>query len=474
MPVKTVKIGFKPTPKQKPFVDSTAMFKLGGGARGGGKSAVLCNIAFLLSFHYPGNVGYAGRAQLTDFERSTLPLLLQAIPPELLVTHNQNKRYLDILSKDGVTVSRIWYGPMENPGELLGGDFGWFFIDEAYQVPQETFVNLAGNLRGSLPDGSIRPFFGLLATNPAPGWLADTFPVYEEEYAAYQEAIKREGPNFQPFPSPVVEGKHIDPDYQYFPFRASDNPYNGPGYEERLIKQYAKLGPEWVSRMVYGVWDATMEGLVYQLKDENLWHSRTGNGRLYRPGVPVELAGDPSNGAGVYAVAVLQRFKGHVLQVDEFYREGGTDEDFRDWLKAQPYSDDVADGVFDHAKPDSVKRIRSWGYWVHGLRKKKNITDQINAVKVNLAVDPLSGRSVYIIDARQCPNTVQEFRKRVYKPRSSRNPDLRRAEQPVKANDHIINAVEYWFYEKLPFGNEPEPEKQDPAYTARAYMRLLD
>jgi hypothetical protein len=119
-------------------------------------------------FFLPGNTGYIGRANLTDFEKSTLPLIKDLIPPELLVAHNSQKHFLDILSCDGVTVSRIWYGEMGDPGSLLSANLGWFAIDEAYEVPLETFVNLAGCLRGKLPNGQPRPFFGLMASNPAP------------------------------------------------------------------------------------------------------------------------------------------------------------------------------------------------------------------------------------------------------------------------------------------------------------------
>src|SRR5690349_4340779 len=100
---KTIRLPFKASEKQKPFVDSSAMFKLGGGARGGGKSHTLAGIAVLLSFFFPGNVGYMGRADLADFIKTTLDMVLGLIPPELLVTHNHQHHYIDILSIDGVT-----------------------------------------------------------------------------------------------------------------------------------------------------------------------------------------------------------------------------------------------------------------------------------------------------------------------------------------------------------------------------------
>lgn len=473
----SVDLPFLATAKQAPFVNSSAMFKLGGGARGGGKSHCLAGIGVLLSFLFPGNTGYCGRANLTDFEKTTLPLLLALIPKQLLLTHNSQKHFIDILSCDGKTPSRIWYGEMSDPGSLLSGNLGWFFIDEAYEVPLETFVNLAGCLRGPLPDNTPRPYFGLLGSNPAPGWLMDTFPVLPEEQAQY-DALSRQYPDldWEPVPSCMDPKKSIDPDYAYFHFNSADNPFNGPGYTERLITQYAKLGPEFVSRYVYGVWDATMAGLVYQLEDAHLYRVNAGLGGfggLYRPGTSVVLGGDPSNGAGVYAVVACQVYRGRLLVIDEFYKLGGTDEDARDWLLTRPWREDIEDGVFDPAKPDSIKRLQSWGYPVRGLTKKKNVSDQIQAVKAKMAVDPVTRTSELAIDTEKCPNLIEEMRKRVYRNPNRRNPDLRIPEQPVKAFDHALNALEYLVYQLFPFGLPTTTgSPQQRVKQQRAYFRL--
>lgn len=479
MPTKEISLPFHATEKQLPFVQSSAMYRLGGGARGGGKSHTLAGIAVLLSFLFPGNVGYCGRADLLDFKKTTLPLILQLIPPELLVRHQQQEHFIDILSCDGKTTSRMWYGEMKDPGSVLSGNYGWFFIDEAYEVPEETFVNLAGTLRNDyLPNGTLRPLMGLLASNPAPGWLMEWFPVTEEEQAVYDEMVAQHGQNFIPIPSPYQPNpekvKMIDPDYAYFPFRARDNPHTGPAYETNLIKTYGKLGQAYIARMVYGVWDVTMEGLVHKLDERSLYRGQQPGQRLYRPGGPCILAGDPSNGAGVYAVNVLQRWKDRVLLIDEFHRPGGNDEDFREWLSAQPYANDVEYGIFDPAKPDTIKRLNSYGIPVRGMRKKKNVEEQINSLNLALAVDPIKGYSTVLIDALYCPETVAELRKRTYRTPSRRNPNLRVSGQPVKAFDHHCNDLEYWFYEMLPFGAPASGvSQQEQAYQARSYMSLL-
>jgi hypothetical protein len=469
-----VTLPFTAYPKQLPYVQSTAMFKLGGGARGGGKSHTLAGMAVLLSFLYPGNTGVIGRDLLTNFRKTTLPLLLELIPPELLIRHEQGRDfYIDILSADGKTPSRIWYIEMLSPGNVLSGNFGWFGIDQAEQVPLETFINLGGTLRGPLPGGRPRPLHGLLTANPQAGWLMETFPVLEEEQALFDAAVAKEGPNFRPFESPYTRGKMIDADYAYFPFRAIDNPANGPGYEARLIREYGKLGASWVARMVYGVWNATREGLVYELAEANLWRRPKPGTQLYRQSAPVELGIDPSNGAGVYAVVVIQRWRDYVLVVDEYAVKGGTDESFHAWAKTRPWYNDVNDGLADSAKPDTIGRLRAWGLPIRAIPKKKNVSDQINAVKGGMAVNPVTGQPQLVIDEAACPTLVNEMRRRLYKRPNPKNPDMNVPEQPVKAWDNCCNALEYWYYTKLPFGLEGEGYPQQPLYEARKYMTLV-
>lgn len=476
---KRIRLPFKATEKQQPFVHSSAMFKLGGGARGGGKSHTLAGIAVLLSFMYPGNVGYMGRADLLDFKKTTLGLVLDLIPSELLIRHQAQDHYIDLLSIDGKTPSRMWYGEMKDPGSLLSGNLGWFFIDEAYQVPLETFVNLSGALRGNLPNGQPRPFHALLASNPAPGWLMEAFPVTEEEQHLYAAAVATYGPNFQPFPSPFQPNpdtvKYIDPDYAYFPFRAIDNPFNGPGYHDRILKQYTALGPEAVARYVYGSWEVGLTGLVHNVDNSSLWRPKQPGQRLYRPGLPVVLCGDPSNGAGIYAVNVLQRWRDRWLVVDEFHKEGGTDEDFRDWLGSQPYHANVDDAVWDSAKPDTIKRLRTWGIPVRGMRRKKDVAEQIVALNLHLAVDAVKGYAPVLIDEVYCQHTIAELRKRVYRPANRRIQGARVSELPIKANDHHCNALEYYFYDTAPYGPQAGTRSvQQQVYEARPYMNLFN
>ena len=133
---------------------------------------------------------------------------------------------------------------MKDAGSLLSGNLGWFLIDEAFEVPQLSFTHLGGTLRHVLPDGTVPPRYGLLASNPSPGWLMDVFPVMEEEQEFYAKMVDQYGDMWMPQPGPLrsqFPEKTISYDFAYFPFLAEDNEFlleKDPGYVRNLINDY--------------------------------------------------------------------------------------------------------------------------------------------------------------------------------------------------------------------------------------------
>lgn len=474
----TIDFDWVPTEKQAPMVASSAMIKLGGGARGGGKTDFLARMAVTLSIQFPGNKGFMGRRDLSDFRSSTMEALLRSIPKGLCVEpcpHEQKKEFRlrtprSIESGDPDWESTILYGELKDAGSILSGEIGWFAIDEAYEVPRLSFDHLSGSMRRKLPDGTVPPMFGLLASNPSPGWLMDLFPVTEEEQAAYNALVAQYGDGWLPqrFPTPFNPQKMLDYDYAYFPFRAEDNPHLPPGYLERLIKTY-QHDPVLLARMVYGRWDVTMQGLVYQLLQAHRWNPRRPGQRLYRQGVPVLLGIDPSNGAGNYAATVVQTHRDRILLVGEYKRQGGNDDDFLDWLHHQPFANQVADAVSDSARPDTIRRLRAKGLPVRSSGKK-DVTAQINTVKSLMQVRPETGDARLLVDESQCPQFIREMGLRSYKQMSN---DMNTPEQPLKKYDDLLNSFEYlasarWAGEvQDEDGEYARPVRHTPIYLVR-------
>jgi hypothetical protein len=454
-----VSLAFTPWPKQARASMSSARYKTCGGGRGGGKSAWIAGECWDLLVSYPGNVGFLGRADLEDLRRSALKeFFAQDKDAGLIIQHHQTQMWIDVETCDPNHPSRLYYGELKDPTSQLGVNLGFFGVDEGYEIPRQSWDNLAGNLRHHLPDGTFPPFFGFCTTNPAPCWIQDLFPVSREQ--------QRD----------VREGRWPNARYAYFPFLASDNPANPPDYMDNLREIYAN-DPVGYNRMVLGLWDNMLSGLVYPFARHHRWKAREPGLRLWRPGVPVSLAIDPSGGAAPYAIAAIQEVGPYICVIDEFYGQGpqASDEAAIDWLHSRPYARDVGDSICDPAAKSSIDRLRANGLEVRGLSRPKDIRGQILGVKGIMRQNPQTGFAPLLVDENYCVNTVLEFGSYAYKTlrEVDRLAGKHPTELPEDRNNHIINAIEYWVREKRPTGDAPMHARKAPEREVASYYQLV-
>lgn len=215
-----------PTKTQSQAHAAPNRYKLFGGAMGGGKTKWLCEEAKELSMQYPGNRGVMCRWHLQDFKNSTLKILEESIPGELIASHNLAEHTITLVN--GSEIIYLGLSEAENVSKLKSMELGWFAIDEACEVEKETFLLFQSRLRRRLPDGRFPPFFGLLASNPQDCWLKDDF-------------VMRQG----------------GPDYIFVPSLPRDNPYLPGNYEAKLRESYPE---DWVRRFLEGSWDELASG----------------------------------------------------------------------------------------------------------------------------------------------------------------------------------------------------------------------
>jgi phage terminase large subunit-like protein len=206
---------YQPTEKQLAAHMSPMKYKLYGGAMGGGKSVWLCAEAIRLSLMYPGNEGLLARLSYKDLKRTTMQTLLEMIPQKII--KHYDKTFGVIEFSNG---SRILLSDLEKPGKHKSLNLGWFGIDEATEASEDVFNMLKTRLRKKIE--GIR-YFGLLASNPEPGWVKDKFVSNPLSNSAYFQALP------------------------------SDNPHLPEGYVQELIND---LPQDWQASYINGFWDA--------------------------------------------------------------------------------------------------------------------------------------------------------------------------------------------------------------------------
>lgn len=229
---------FKPLPKQREFMESTAPEILYSGAFGAGKSRVGCEKGHFLSVRFPGNVGLVCRKVFADLPSTTLwTLFNEVIPEDHIVRQNKSEHWLDVRTIDPTRTSRIYYRGLDRPAGIGSMNLGWVFYDEAIEGEEEDWAMLEGRLR--LNTVPFRQIFS--ATNPgAPShWLHERF--YPELHGKPMLVDER--------------GRRIR---HVIETDAFSNPHNPPDYIARINR----LTGVHLLRYGKGQWVGA-EGLVY-------------------------------------------------------------------------------------------------------------------------------------------------------------------------------------------------------------------
>lgn len=207
---------YLPTNAQTKAHRSPVRYKLYGGAMGGGKSVWLCAELIKLGLLYPNNQILLARFSYKDLKRTTLPIFLEMMPKQLIKKYSKTEGYM--ILKNG---TQYYFADLEKPDKMKSLNLGAFGIDEATECPEDVFDMLTTRLRRNIPN--IR-YFGLLATNPEPGWIKDRW---------------------------ISEKKSGQ--YKYFPALPKDNPHLPDHYIEDME---SNLPPIWRAKYLEGSWDA--------------------------------------------------------------------------------------------------------------------------------------------------------------------------------------------------------------------------
>jgi hypothetical protein len=217
---------YKPIPKQQQASDCTARYIFYGGAMRGGKSVWLVMELLRLLLKYPGNVGLLCRWELSSLKRTTLVKLWEFWPEKAIKRHHRGDGVIELVNGSLLYYMGLRPSAKNNALDRLKSlELGCFAIDEATEVEKQYFDLLKTRLSLRLPDGSLPLYRGLLAGNPEPGWVAETF-------------VEQDTPDHEFIPALPAENPHIPPDY--------------------IEQQKQDLPPELYQQYIEGSWDVLM------------------------------------------------------------------------------------------------------------------------------------------------------------------------------------------------------------------------
>ncbi len=230
-----------------------------GGARGPGKSFMLCYEAIQWAVEYPGLLGAIVRQDLVDLKDTTLDVLKRYIMPRFVGTNirldlrGENSRPdLFVRCGDG-PISQIMFRDTKDEASLMSANLAFLAMDEATEISEEFYLTVSAAVgRCTLADGRAVPGRIFWASNPGPGWLRREFPVGKRVARREAEIVDRDGRRRK-----LIRA--------FIPALAADNPHLPVDYEAKLRARYPDV---WVRRFLDGDWDA-FEGQVFDEFDES-------------------------------------------------------------------------------------------------------------------------------------------------------------------------------------------------------------
>ncbi len=141
-------VDFDRLPQQSAFFhDWQHRFTAYGGGMGQGKTTAAIGKIFYLSVLFPHNYGFIGRWDGGELRESTMADFIRLVPPEVIQNHNKQQGFIKF--KECYGGSEISYGDLKEEPKSI--NYGWFYFDQAEEVPEERWTQYIGRLRRKVP-----------------------------------------------------------------------------------------------------------------------------------------------------------------------------------------------------------------------------------------------------------------------------------------------------------------------------------
>lgn len=174
-----------------------------GGGAGGGKSILGCFWQIERRLDYPGTRGWIGRRTLKDLKDTTLMTFME-IEKEYYshvgITYDFQQSRINFPNGSLIYLGYTAYAPTDHKYTRIGGlEITDAFVDEASESPETAINILTSRIRYNLINKTPKL---LMATNPAIGWMKNTWvkdlkgnPVVLPKHKYYVPALLDDNPD---------------------------------------------------------------------------------------------------------------------------------------------------------------------------------------------------------------------------------------------------------------------------------------
>ena len=394
-------------PIQWDFVHCASRFSFYVGGLGAGKTTAGAMRAILRAVEHPGALGVIGAPTYPMLRDATARTFFALLPASLVASYNKTEGHL--ILRNG---SELLFRSLDAPDRLRGLNLAWFWLDEA---------PLCGYYAWQILKGRLRQHGYATA-----GWATGT-PKGRDGFARDFELAPR--PGHALFRAATWTNAHnLPPDY------IGELGYSGAFARQEIEGQFVAF-----EGLVYTL-DASIGGHLAEPPERERWRRVIGgvDWGYTNPSAALVFALDGDCG---------------VWQVDEFYqRRAGLEETLLPALLDLTRRYDVETWYCGPDEPEHIAALSAAlareGLAARAQRADNSVRAGIQTVTSLLARRPDAADGAYGLHiAPRCVHTIAEYGSYQYATRASEGRDP--SEQPLKQNDHSLDATRYALHTAL-------------------------
>lgn len=474
-------IPYKPFPVHLPAHLSNAREKCLMGSVGSGKTLALCGEAIRWAHEVPGRKLMVCRNTVPSLRDSTEDefISLLSTPPdeeeedEVPITLWEIIERERLLKRSGGHIdhfyfpngSQVMFRSLDNWTKIMSYNLSFVGVDEANEIDAETYVNLVSRLRQKHPTAKAR--------RQGVRWG----PV-ERDTQEIVLASNSHGHNW------IWEYFINRPTHERRVFKSSsfDNPtlYNDDGTFSAYLKSLLTMPPLWIKRFVFGdteafegqILDFSVEENIYNHFDPpSTWERGMGfDWGLRNPHAAVWFAREPGTSKW-YQYREWQSYDSTDSVARESYvtmNIAQVAQVIQNLESGEKISWRAADPMIWRRQPtagDETKTIADYfeGYGLFFSRGAKDYETRISALNAHL-----SPRNLTI--STNCPMSQVAYQQYQWADLSVVRDDKDPQEKPLKKNDHLVDAAQYFF---TLFTSSSVPADKNRPLDADEYIRQL-
>lgn len=419
-----------PLPKQEEFITSNSRFTCYSGGWGSGKTFAGCLRGLMLS-SYPKNFGLIGRLTYPELRDTTRRTFFELCPPEYYDPAQggewrKSENHLKLINGSEIIFRHL---DQIAEKELLSLNLGWFYFDQAEEIPEAVYTTLLSRLRLNV----VPVRYGFVTCNPEPGnWI------------------------YHKWKKPLEEGEPL-PDHELIEASTYENKEHLP---DDYIASLEALPEEVQKRYVLGRWDV-FEGQIYPEFDKRM--------HVVQPfKIPanwerlVSIDHGMTNPTAALFGAI--DYDGNIFIYDEHYSPGIVSDHVTAILK-KVEDNEISFWLIDPSTQAKTREKNGmpWSvleeyedYGIYATPANNEMLGGINRVREFLRKDPkrLHPRtgergSPRLFVFSNCINLISEFPSYQWKKFRTMT-DRNKPEIPRDYNDHALDALRYMIMSRFP------------------------